>query len=57
MVKSLRTFIGANDYEISRSFYRDWGFIETELGLNMCYFQVGPQQGLLFARLPGEGLD
>jgi len=45
MVKSLRTFIGSNDFEVSRSFYRDWGFSETNLGPDMCYFEVSPQQG------------
>lgn len=39
--KSLRPFIGARDYEISRSFYRDLGFQETDLGPDMCVFKTG----------------
>lgn len=39
--KSLRPFIGARDYEISRSFYRDLGFQGTDLGPDMCVFKTG----------------
>lgn len=39
--KALRPFIGAQDYEISRSFYRDLGFEETALGPDMCVFKTG----------------
>lgn len=37
--KSIRPFIGAQDYEISRSFYRDLGFQERVLH-GMSYFQT-----------------
>lgn len=36
---SIRPFIGAKDYNISRSFYRDLGFEEIVLSHNMCYFK------------------
>ena len=38
---SLRPFIGARDYEVSRSFYRDLGFEETVLFHNMSVFRSG----------------
>ncbi len=37
--KSIRPFIGAKDYEISRRFYSDLGFEEIVLDNNMCYFK------------------
>ena len=40
-VKSIRTFIGAKDYSISRAFYNDLGFTEKEISHNMCYFHIG----------------
>ncbi|MGV3632656.1 MAG: glyoxalase [Bacteroidota bacterium] len=39
--KSIRPFIGAENYELSRSFYRDLGFEEVVLGEHMCYFKTG----------------
>jgi len=39
-VNSIRAFIGAKNFEISRNFYRDLGFQENELGLNMSYFHM-----------------
>ena len=38
---SIRPFIGANDYELSRSFYSDLGFEETVLFHNMSVFKTG----------------
>ncbi len=38
---SIRPFIGANDFEISRSFYRDLGFKETVISDDMCVFELG----------------
>lgn len=38
---SLRPFIGAKDFEISRSFYRDLGFEEVVLDANMSVFKTG----------------
>ncbi|GAA0720579.1 VOC family protein [Aquimarina litoralis] len=37
-VKSIRTFIGAKDYKVSREFYLDWGFKEIKIPQNMSYF-------------------
>lgn len=39
--RSIRPFIGAKDYELSRSFYRDLGFEETVLTANMSVFKTG----------------
>ena len=36
--KSIRPFIGAKNYEISRNFYRDLGFKEKVLSSNLSYF-------------------
>jgi hypothetical protein len=36
--KSIRPFIGAKDFELSRRFYRDLGFRESILASNMSYF-------------------
>jgi hypothetical protein len=37
---SIRPFIGAENFVISRSFYRDLGFEESVLGHNMSYFKT-----------------
>jgi len=42
---SIRPFIGAKDFNVSRSFYRDLGFGESILGHNFSYFKM---QGLGF---------
>ncbi|MFB9844404.1 VOC family protein [Mucilaginibacter ginsenosidivorans] len=39
--KSIRPFIGAKNFEISRSFYRDLGFEEKVLFPNMSLFTSG----------------
>jgi catechol 2,3-dioxygenase-like lactoylglutathione lyase family enzyme len=38
---SIRPFIGAKDFELSRSFYRDLGFQERILTNNMSVFKTG----------------
>ena len=38
--KSIRPFIGAKDFEISRNFYRDLGFQEIVLFQNMSLFKT-----------------
>jgi catechol 2,3-dioxygenase-like lactoylglutathione lyase family enzyme len=38
--KSIRPFIGAKDYELSRSFYRDLGFQENALSPNLSVFKT-----------------
>ena len=42
---SIRPFIGAENFELSRNFYRDLGFQESILTHNMSYFKT---QGLGF---------
>ena len=42
---SIRPFIGAKDFDLSRNFYRDLGFQEVVLSHNMSYFKT---QGLGF---------
>lgn len=42
---SIRAFIGAKDFELSRGFYRDLGFQESVITPEMSYFQT---QGLGF---------
>ena len=39
--KSIRPFIGARNFALSRSFYRDLGFQETVLSDNMSVFKIG----------------
>ena len=38
--KSIRPFIGAKDFEVSRSFYRDLGFEETVLSPQLSVFKT-----------------
>ncbi|WP_298518732.1 VOC family protein [uncultured Kordia sp.] len=40
-IQSIRPFIGAKDYELSRSFYRDLGFEEIVILPNLSYFHMG----------------
>ncbi|MBL0048197.1 MAG: glyoxalase [Bacteroidetes bacterium] len=39
--KSIRPFIGAKNYDVSRNFYRDLGFKENVISSNMSYFNSG----------------
>jgi hypothetical protein len=39
--KSVRPFIGAKNFELSRSFYRDMGFEETVISPDMSVFKTG----------------
>lgn len=43
--KSIRTFIGAKDFELSRSFYRALGFEENSLDPSMSYFRIDENIG------------
>jgi catechol 2,3-dioxygenase-like lactoylglutathione lyase family enzyme len=43
--KSIRSFIGAENFEESRQFYRDLGFEETVLFKNMSLFRVSDSLG------------
>jgi len=38
-IVSVRPFVGALDYQLSRAFYREWGFEEIVLSENICLFQ------------------
>ena len=38
---SIRPFIGAKNFEVSRQFYHDWGFEEVVLAPNMSVFKTG----------------
>ena len=38
--QSIRPFLGAKDYSLARSFYKDLGFQEIELSPNMCLFKT-----------------
>ena len=40
-IQSICPFIGAKDYELSRQFYRDFGFEEISVAPNMSYFRMG----------------
>lgn len=39
-IKSIRTFIGASNYSVSREFYNDLGFTELILSDKMSYFRL-----------------
>ena len=43
--KSIRSFIGAKDFNESRAFYKDLGFQENAISKDMSYFQVEPNIG------------
>jgi hypothetical protein len=38
--KSIRAFIGAKNFEVSRSFYKDIGFEESIISKTMSYFKI-----------------
>lgn len=50
MFKSIRTFIGAKDFDLSRKFYLDLGFSEIILSNNMSYFKVDDKLGFYLQR-------
>jgi len=39
----IRPFIGAKNYDLSRAFYRDFGFKENEVSPNMCVYAMNRQ--------------
>lgn len=43
--KSVRAFIGAKDFEISRRFYSDLGFVESVISKDMSYFKIFETMG------------
>jgi len=38
--KSIRPFLGAKNFELSRRFYQDWGFQETVLSPDLSVFKL-----------------
>ena len=42
---SIRTFIGAQNFELSRSFYQALGFVESVISTKMSYFRVEAEMG------------
>jgi hypothetical protein len=40
LAKSIRPFIGAKDFNLSRAFYKDLGFEESIISKNMSYFTI-----------------
>lgn len=45
MAKSIRSFIGAKDFNESRRFYKILGFDEISIGDTMSYFSIGENVG------------
>ncbi len=43
--RSIRAFIGAKNYQESRSFYKELGFEEIEISGDMCLFKVNEKLG------------
>lgn len=43
--KAVRAFIGAKDFEVSRQFYSDLGFIESIISKDMSYFKIYETMG------------
>lgn len=54
---SIRPFIGAKDFDLSRSFYRDWGFQEITLGRDMSVFKTDELAFYLQAAYVAEWVD
>ncbi len=40
-ITSIRPFVGATHFNLSRQFYADWGFEEVVLSPNLSYFKAG----------------
>lgn len=40
LIKSIRPFFGANNFKVSQSFYRDFGFIEKIISSKLSYFEL-----------------
>jgi hypothetical protein len=45
VAKSIRTFMGAKDFDESRTFYRELGFEESPISKSMSYFRVSDKLG------------
>ena len=54
--KSIRPFIGAKDFNLSKAFYRDLGFDETVLSDDMSVFKTNGLRIVLIALHEGAGM-
>jgi hypothetical protein len=44
-IKSIRPFIGAKEFNLSKSFYKDLGFEESFISNNLSYFKINGSLG------------
>jgi len=44
-VQSIRPFIGSENFDQSRSFYKELGFKEYAISENLCYFKISDDKG------------
>ena len=49
-IDSIRPFIGAKDFDVSRAFYRELGFTEVIADESLSFFGVEEQQGFYLQR-------
>jgi catechol 2,3-dioxygenase-like lactoylglutathione lyase family enzyme len=49
-IDSIRPFIGAKDFDVSRAFYRELGFTEVIADENLSFFGVEGRQGFYLQR-------
>jgi catechol 2,3-dioxygenase-like lactoylglutathione lyase family enzyme len=42
---SIRTYIGAKDYDISRAFYKELGFSEHKITSDLSYYKISEEYG------------
>jgi len=49
-INSIRPFIGAKDFEVSRAFYKELDFTEVVIDENLSFFGVDGQQGFYLQR-------
>lgn len=45
MFKSIRSFIGAKNFDVSKEFYKDLGFIENVISDTLSYFKIDENLG------------
>jgi len=44
-IRSIRSFLGASNYEQSKQFYRELGFEVSDISSNMCYIKIADEIG------------
>ena len=44
-IRSIRSFIGASNYEQSKEFYRELGFEVSDISSKMCYINIADEIG------------